>query len=309
MTYYDSFVASDNVCCSIDMIRVRWPVDDPEHVYDFLLQLDRRYLIDLHSNTYPISSPRPGKYKYCCSVPCGASSAVLFIGLYDSSCQLTPVAELEYNPNKCLTSPLIATVGAGGMLSTPLRDLLKYIAGISTGEPTVKRIDLATDFWGVPRGLVYSTITGNRRQHIEGSGANRTQSYGTHNSHGHLKIYNKQAESKLDEACTRVELTVDWALLCESGAIDSDLFGVHLVPDLTAADTPYAQLFVMLASVDPVMARDWLSQRDFKTKKKYENLLSEASSRTLCLPAVDESGVALLTWLHESAGKCISPVI
>lgn len=103
---------------------------------------------------------------------------------------------IDFNPNKVADT-----------------DVFRYLHGVLMGitrteSRKVKRFDLAIDV-NVPREHCYLIKDGrvySERRH----GKEWTQYLGAQSSHvGRIKLYNKQAESKLDNPLTRLELTLD----------------------------------------------------------------------------------------------------
>lgn len=100
---------------------------------------------------------------------------------------------LEFNPNKCMDSMQI---------SADLAFLLSRCV-----EYSVVRWDLAIDV-PVDRERVHMTKDRRKYELSQTSYSNRTEYLGQRNHVGRVKVYNKTAESDLDYALTRLEITL-----------------------------------------------------------------------------------------------------
>lgn len=102
---------------------------------------------------------------------------------------------LEFNPSKLYDEGL---------------ELIRRLIGAGCRFVPV-RYDLAIDY-KVPRDTV--RIVRDRRDYESRIGDSLTEYLGSRNAPGRVKVYDKQAESKLDAPCTRVELTcdADWSV-------------------------------------------------------------------------------------------------
>lgn len=311
MLYFQPMQAPGNVVVSVDRVRVRyeflkakvsgeWISVGVDDVAAAVKRISAKWQLDTWEKAAVLPAPSTGKYKWCFQLPAGASSAVLFLGQY-AGAELLSIAELEFNPNKALGDPR-------GNLSEPLRDLLRWLwehQDANTGV-VFKRFDLAADFYGVPRGCVFSTVKDARMPETKGRGETRTASWGPRSARGRLKVYNKAVESHLDENCTRIELTASQEDIEDKEKLKR-LWGVHSALKQPPDDFPMViQLLFKCMEYDPDFATMQLECCAPNTRKKYENLL-RTGSRALDLPLFSSDGESLEEWLSRTLYAAIIP--
>jgi len=123
------------------------------------------------------------------------SSFWLGVGLQQGSFSRNRV-RLEFNPNKIAHFSVF-------------RSILALLNGNSSPRLTnVRRFDLAVDF-PVLRENAFLCKDLRKKTTIDDGGGNKTEYLGVGQNHGRIKLYNKQAESKLSYPLTRLELTLD----------------------------------------------------------------------------------------------------
>ena len=107
--------------------------------------------------------------------------------------------------------------------------------------------------------------------------SNRTTYLGVRSSHGQIKLYNKQLESKLDYPLTRLEMTLDYAkaswsefrrmwpkVYCVMGPPPDDLQGVDRVLVMAVIEHP-----------------DYIMHLPYKKHKKIEQLIETAAQKLM----------------------------
>lgn len=176
--------------------------------------------------------------------------------------------------------------------------LLDYLGCTSIKSPSVRRYDLAIDFYGVPRDCVFSKVQDARYCRVDGKGESRTQYFGKHQNNGFIKVYNKKVEADLDEECTRVELT-----LVPEKITPADLprlYGIHsaLYSSVSSNDAAF-RCWMVLAAVDMVSANEFLGTLDKRTQKKWVEAMKE-DARPLEFPQTDIDGVDFFVWLPQA---------
>lgn len=290
MPYFMPLQAADNIVVSVDMIRIRYPVD-PDETAEMVRRLSSKWQLDSWETSSPLPSPQIGKYKWLFRIPAGITHAILLAGLYNED-GLQAVVDLEFNPNKALGGPL------SGNTDGPLRDLLAWLwrHGDKDMSPEILRFDLAADFYGVPRGSVWSRVSDPRMPSSVGRGHTRTATYGARSRPGQLKIYNKAAEAGLDEDCTRIELTCKREWLSDSDMLRRQ-WGEHFSLDRSRLDDlpDLVRALIPLMELDPDYGNQILQTMERHRRKKYESLL-QAGSRPLVLPLSDPEGLSLVDW-------------
>ena len=198
LNYYNP-INSDGIIYSIDMLRVGFmvPYFKLDNFYRWLTTSDLRlgYYFDLYQ------SNKIGSFKYLLSCSYGKDrkefSFTIGLDLIQPSRSCEAKCMIEFNPNK------------NDMFF--IKDLLTYICCFLTPIEgkyyQLIRYDLAVDI-PLPREQVLLLKEGKRRyQRVLDTSL--TEYIGRRNSNGFVKVYDKTAESNLDYALTRVEITCD----------------------------------------------------------------------------------------------------
>ena len=144
---------------------------------------------------------------------------------------------IEYNPNKCKDS-----------------ELLKYVLDniFSHNQFTVvKQIDFAIDIMQNIKTIKLLRDFKSSYKYFDNTGDDITHYMRKRNSHGHLKIYNKKNESKLNYECTRYEITLKIDM--DLRFIESYIPDIGLFPDLILVGTDKQMNFVELGGTDKVL--------------------------------------------------------
>lgn len=213
-----------------------------------------------------------GNYVRTCTISgsdpfTGAWSCAVMIGryTYDNSCKLiAPEIVFDFNPNKVPQDRCNKIIG-----------LLKDGAG----QVSVTRYDVAFDF-PIPRDHV--TLIPNDRQGYKlfrEAQKGVTEYQGERSNHSAMKLYDKTKESALAVPVTRCEITVggDYSKSMEQ------LFPVLVVLGDLQMDTGFADLpFPVVAClIHPDMIPVLKSKVDYKTWKKYSNMIASHGQRNL----------------------------
>lgn len=102
---------------------------------------------------------------------------------------------IEFNPNKCMNSPLFV-------------DFWRYFMDCTYCGRELVRYDMAIDL-SLPRDHVKLIRDGKKNYEYKHLGDGVTEYQGVRNNHGFVKVYDKMIESKLNTPLTRVELTLN----------------------------------------------------------------------------------------------------
>lgn len=173
---------------------------------------------------------------------------------------------LEFNPNKCTGEPILEY-----LLDHIYRNN-KYVE--------VKSLDVAID---IPCNILDLNISqsGNMGRRIIDNGSDdRTYYFRRGRSNGHIRIYNKKRESKLNYELTRYEITLNPNMyICDmnSYSVPQNLFipirniyNFQVPIDLSGTDK-----ILLLACMDHP---EYLRDLDRRKRKKIEQLLAENCS-------------------------------
>lgn len=173
---------------------------------------------------------------------------------------------IEYNPNKCEGSALLAYV---------INHIFK-----DNRHVEVKSLDVAIDIPINILDLNYS-VKGNMNRRIFDNGADdKTYYFRKGKSNGAIKIYNKKRESKLERELTRYEITLTPNLSIESMffyKVPQELF-------IPIRNINNFQLPIDLSGTDKVLLLScmdnpsYLKYLDSRKRKKIEQLLAENCS-------------------------------
>lgn len=189
MNYWLNFKDKNLNVYSCDMLRVTF-----EMRRDCATSIGHHFTNVLRSDIkeYPMNFTE-FKFKHLFSISCGESSAIVGLCFNGANRDDALKGFFEFNPNKCMHSLQLQ------------RDLSFILSRCS--DYAVKRWDLAID---VPYNREYVHMTKDNRKYelSQTSFVNRTEYLGQRNAPGRVKVYNKTAESNLEYALTRVEITM-----------------------------------------------------------------------------------------------------
>lgn len=192
-SYHSPLSGGDEWVASIDMLRIAVKFADDVWAYghgDTLIVSDATRLLPMDT--------RVGHYRYMWVYPCGDSTVTFGLGQNTKGGAVDMRAGvIETNPNKTAGDERL-----GKMFS-------KLSAHVSSA--VVKRYDLALD---VPIPRSRCRVTKDRRIYQSWISNGITETLGVRNSVGHVRVYDKAAESGLLGVLTRIELTCsgDWSV-------------------------------------------------------------------------------------------------
>lgn len=173
------------------MLRTRY--DAISHVFDVLDGASGEY--GLIKKQWLGYLPSTMHYNYSVELDCGESYYIGW-GVYGAApSQHWITVKLEFNPAK---------VGRE-LQFTELYNYLMY----HTKYIDFRRFDVAIDI-PLPRSRFRLLKDQRKYALIEYSAENKTEYLGVRSSHGQVKLYNKQLESKLPYPLTRLEITMDY---------------------------------------------------------------------------------------------------
>lgn len=189
--YYYRGIFFDNICFSVDMVRLKLDFCTEERIKkfgDYLSSVFRIYI-----DQYPISYKAYG-YRNLFKITC-ANNESFVIGLVfnGSSADSRFLGFMEFNPNKVAEQP-------------EFKDIFEELR-IHCFTAEVSRWDLAVDV-PLPRELCVLQKDKRKYTLIRNSESDKTEYLGIRNKSGFVKLYNKKIESKLDYELTRMELTL-----------------------------------------------------------------------------------------------------
>lgn len=165
---------------------------------------------------------------------------------------------IEFNPNK---------VGDSAVFQEILVFLVSHTRPM---HRVIRRFDLAIDL-PIDRMSVY--LVKDARAYFERRhGRELTQYLGPRSAHGHVKVYNKQLESKLDFPLTRVEITLDPAVSYEKINFPTVYYLDNMqmqMDELKATDT---ERFILNAILQGYGTTKQLGR---KTREKIERLMGQ----------------------------------
>ena len=165
---------------------------------------------------------------------------------------------IEFNPNKVADSEVFQVVL--GYLISHTRPMHRI----------VRRFDLAVD---LPIERMNVFLVKDARAYFERRhGKELTQYLGPRSAHGHVKVYNKQLESKLDFPLTRVEITLDPAVPYEKINFPTVYYLNNMqmqMDELRATDT---ERFILNAVLQGCGTTTQLGR---KTREKIERLMGQ----------------------------------
>lgn len=205
---YLNEIKEDNKICSVDMLRVTYKLN-----YNYGQKLLDYISMSMLEQYDYYETRKVGSYRFNFSFKLAdGCSYWLGIGL-NSNPYIADKVCFEYNPNK---------VGNNEYLNE-----LLMLCKLNSKYSECNRFDLAID---IPVSREYTFLRRDaRRYECVGHGYKVDTEYlGQRNMVGRFKIYNKQAESKLEYPLTRCELTLDLDSTYENFC--SSLFPVVYIP-------------------------------------------------------------------------------
>lgn len=188
--YYKPIYAEDGSILSIDNVRIDFEVDT-DFSKDFSLYLGT----EIQFQSFPISL-KDFRFKYMWNAVYDNGSVMNLGYCFNGTNAKVDGYKgyVDFNPNKTGSSEMF------------WRDLA-FIRSCCWNW-TIKRVDIALDV-KVPRQQVVLEKD-NRKFGLEAySLSNKTEYLGKRSNVGFVKVYNKQEESKLDYALTRIEVTCE----------------------------------------------------------------------------------------------------
>ena len=191
-SYHNPISGGEKWTASIDMLRISVRFTDETWALghaDVLIVADETRVL-------PVDT-RIGHYRHMWVYPCGDSTVTFGVGHNGKGGKVDMRSGvIECNPNKC----------AG---DERLFKLFSVLAP-HVAKATVKRYDLAFD---VPISRNRCRLTKDRRTYNSYISNGITETLGVRNAVGHVRCYDKQAESGLLGVLTRIELTCsgDWS--------------------------------------------------------------------------------------------------
>lgn len=197
LTYHNPIMCNDRTL-SVDNIVLTGHIPDPRKREELMSVLDELHFC-MGAEVRHWSDHRIGRYhdQFGIALP-GDVSFWLGVGLNRSKPEWGQIC-LDANPNK---------VGDTDVFHF-LRDFL--LRATRAESRKIKRYDLAIDL-PIPRGM-FHLIKDGRVYQERRHGQEWTQYLGAQPSHvGRVKLYNKQAEARLEYPLTRLELTLDPAI-------------------------------------------------------------------------------------------------
>lgn len=191
--YYNPLRVDSQTVASIDAVRIalnldgdgmRWFMDNADR-FGGLFGTDE---VDAWTSKISI-----GKYHTVWNYNMGESSLTLGVGFFDKSCKLNErKAFAEFNPNKTAGDERFSV-----MMSAISSHVL---------QASMRRYDLALD---VALDRSACRLSKDRRIYQSWISNGITESLGVRNTAGHVRVYDKAAESGLNGSLTRIELTCD----------------------------------------------------------------------------------------------------
>lgn len=185
-----TFVDRNRNVYSCDMLRIKgYLSDDDECEYGFHKYFDNPMRFDLSDVSV---RTKIGTFKYLWTMTCKHTSVTVLHWFNAPS--LTDddrrMVVLEFNPNKLVYEDFLE-----------LDRILQFLVSLE-----IVRVDLAMDI-PLPRSLLH-LLKDNRNYEYQDHNQNGITEYlGSRNTTNYVKLYDKQKESKLDGAMTRLEFT------------------------------------------------------------------------------------------------------
>lgn len=254
-----SFVVDDSSSSStysVDKLRLRIDSPDTDESFNALQKSIDTWTLPSSIDTW--SERKTGRYRDMYSLEFEREDTSIVIGL----AHMTGKGKInkghgfiEFNPNKLYKEGLA---------------LIRRLLNNQGLRLSVVRYDLAIDY-PIARDTVRTVKDGRRYEFI--SSDSITEYLGQQSKNGRVKVYDKQAESKLDRTMTRVELTC-------SGEWDTEQILAHLPRVFTFAGNDFEglqkntkQLAIAFQAlmVKGDSLEQWLAGLDPRTKTKLRN--------------------------------------
>ena len=198
ISYHNEICTKDNLTLSVDNVVLDLYISLPK-ARDNLMALIGRLDIEKAVNVVRWRSYRPGTFREQFSIQMQDNTSFWLGAVLNSRTTEWGRCRLDFNPNK---------VAKHSAFQKVLRFLIESTRPI---HRTIKRFDLAIDLPACRFDcfLIKDSRAYSERRH----GQEWTQYLGAKSSTvGRVKLYNKQAESKLPKPLTRLEITLDPAL-------------------------------------------------------------------------------------------------
>lgn len=192
--YYQSFDSKDGIKYSLDMVRLN--IDFNTHAQNFCDYMTELASVDLRYDVAYFQSFKKYSYKHLWTVKDSIDNTVSWtVGLdYGGTKDGMSQGFLEFNPNKCMDSPLFLDFLEVLRANSPIRDLVRY--------------DMAIDI-PLPRRQCKLYREGKRTYQYVQKDDGITEYLGQRSHNGFVKLYDKTIESDLDYPLTRLEITYD----------------------------------------------------------------------------------------------------
>lgn len=194
MKYFTANHTSNGIY-SIDNIRFCFELreDSVQNVYNYFNNINRADIIGYKP------SFKSYDFKFLFKIDCLTSSYSVGLSFNGDSKQDNLKGFIDVNPNKCFLNPQC------------IEDI-KFVSRNSFSF-SFKRFDFALD---LPFSRDMFVLHKDKRTYkiVMNSDLDKTEYLGRRNNSGFFKLYNKTLESNLDYDLTRLELTVDYELIC-----------------------------------------------------------------------------------------------
>lgn len=256
--YYQTFDTKEHVKYSLDMVRLN--IDFGTRVQHFTNYMSHIATNDLRYEVTYYPSFKQFSYRHLWSIKDTLTDDTWSVGLdLGNTSESAQQGFIEFNPNKCMNSPLFVEFWEFVKMNSPLRELVRY--------------DMAIDI-PTPRSQCKLFRQGKRMYQYIQKDDGITEYLGQRSHGGFVKLYDKTIESKLDYALTRLEITLD-----KRTNVEECFPVVHLVEpqiSLLMADelTPTNQALVTMLRYSEDRAF-YLATLDRRTRKKIEPYLAD----------------------------------
>lgn len=274
--YYKKFIDKYGIIYSVDMLRITFKFNMDTYIKHKDGSVERvlgrdyfsQYLQHLadYDTDYEITHYDNFKawgYRHLYVVACNEWSSTLSVGFERGTRKEDALhGFIEFNPNKVNGRLLNA-------LYAVLRDCVR--------EFHLKRYDLAIDF-ECARSLCRLDINGLHSYELHFDNGSYTEYTGVRNSVGRVKLYDKQAESKLDYALSRLEYTLDASVDVNSmPAVLITAFQPSIDFELENLRGVEKALVGCLVEMDAPSRNRHLKDLNRRARKKIEPFLSETA--------------------------------
>ena len=238
---------------SVDMITYKGSYTASDSLCHFLAHWEE-YTTGTHSFSF-----KPFTYKEMYVFPFGESDIRLFLGFQDCSGKPSATFKLIYNPNKVFRGSVNASVF-----------LDRLVMEAEMFRVNTESADIAIDI-PVERRMV--RLQKDKRKYTLIDTGALTEYLGNHNNGNFVKVYDKQAESKLPYALTRIEYTLKENVKMEEATVYIQ-YPTQMCIDfddkangLTAIDKYHVKM--INDSLDPLGALNELKK---VSRRYYENI-------------------------------------